>query len=97
VQGISSNDWGSWKSTTLDLDRIQSALPSYALSDPQRELVKRRILLIRQTIEGTPKSLHWSISAKLGEKVRWYELSEADNILVYDNQFKVTAAYASNT
>jgi hypothetical protein len=86
VAKLCANDWGLWKTTTLNLNRIESALSSFELTEEQRELVKERIDLLKQTIASMPKSMRWSMRAKLGEKVRWYELPEEDKKVV-DSKF----------
>ncbi len=91
VGKLCANDWGLWKTTTLNLDRIDSALSSFKLTDEQRELVKERIELLKQTIASMPKSMRWSMRAKLGEKVRWYELPEDDKKVVDSNFFEASA------
>lgn len=78
VAKLCSNDWGLWKTVTLNLDRIKNSLPNYALQQDQRDMVQQRIEVLRKTIESAPKSLKWTMRAKIGEKVRWYELPEAD-------------------
>lgn len=90
VGKLCANDWGLWKTTTLNLKRIESALSSFKLTDEQRELVKERIDLIKQTIESMPKSIRWGMRAKLGEKVRWYELPEEDKKIVDSNFFEAS-------
>ena len=41
-----------------------------------KEVTKKRLQQMRDAIEATPKSTKWKIRAKVGERVRWYELPE---------------------
>jgi hypothetical protein len=73
------NDWGWWRTITLNLDRItalasgdgQRLVPAGGKHDPVEQLA-----VLSQAIEATPKSLRWKARARVGERVRWYEQPE---------------------
>src|SRR5215469_1050081 len=79
IRAIVGNDWGWWRTITLNLDRI-TALAS---GDGQRLVPaggKHRAVaqlgVLRTAMETAPKSLRWKARARVGERVRWYEMPE---------------------
>jgi hypothetical protein len=79
IRPLVGNDWGWWRTVTLNLDRI-TALTSDDDSKLIPEGGKHRAVdqlgALSQAIESTPKSLRWKARARVGERVRWYELPE---------------------
>jgi hypothetical protein len=79
IRPIVGNDWGWWRTVTLNLDRI-TALAS---GDGQRLVPAggkhsaiEQLAALSKAIETAPKSLRWKARAKVGERVRWYEMPE---------------------
>ena len=79
IRPIVGNDWGWWRTVTLNLDRI-TALAS---GDGQRLVpaggkhsAVEQLAALTKAIETAPKSLRWKARAKVGERVRWYEMPE---------------------
>lgn len=76
---IVADDWGWWRTVTGNLDRLVELLrgelarlvPPGARFDPVEQA-----LALRRHAEEVPKSLRWKIRARVGERVRWYELPE---------------------
>jgi hypothetical protein len=75
VQYTSSN-WGIYKTLTVNLDKVRSILPELALPEKESQVIIGRIDEIRKAMEDSPKTLAWKMRAKVGEKVKWYELPE---------------------
>jgi hypothetical protein len=79
IRPIVGNDWGWWRTLTLNLERIialagadQSGLmPAGGKHDAVEQLG-----VLSNAIEAAPKSLRWKARAKVGERVRWYEMPE---------------------
>lgn len=82
IAKLCSDDWGVYKTFTLNLDAILASLPERDLESAQKEEVRARINRLREAIELAPKSLKWNLRARVGERVRWYELPEPDQELV---------------
>jgi hypothetical protein len=82
IAKLCSDDWGLWRTTTLNLERISSALPRYVSSSDHQTQVKTKMDSLRKTIDSEPKSFRWKVRARVGEKVKWYELPEADREVV---------------
>ncbi len=76
---VLADDWGWWRTVTGNLDRVAELLrgelarlvPAAARFDPVEQA-----LAIRRHADAVPKTLRWKIRARVGERVRWYELPE---------------------
>jgi len=75
VAQLCSQDWGLYKTVTINLERVEELLNTdeFKLPVVERELILSRIGEIRDAIEATPKSLAWQLRDKIGTRVRWYE------------------------
>ena len=79
IRPLVGNDWGWWRTITLNLERIialasgdgQGLVPAGGKYDAVEQL---RVL--DEAAETTPKSLRWKARARVGERVRWYETPE---------------------
>ena len=75
VVSLCSEDWGWYKTVTMNLGRSVGAAASFltgealdkGLGDLQR---------LTQMIEEAPKTLRWQVRARIGESVRWYDEPE---------------------
>ena len=82
LAGLCSDDWGIYKTFTINITNILNALPKYDLGAESAGIVQKRLEDIRNRIENAPKSVRWKVRAKVGEKVRWYELPDQDKEVV---------------
>ena len=70
-------DWGWWRTVTLNLDRIGHLLDGgerpgiVGPQDPRAALAT-----LAQAAEDAPKSRRWRMRARIGERKRWYETPE---------------------
>jgi len=64
------------------IHNLRGALDAYGLAAEQQQIVKDRAQQILTMIEEAPKSMSWKVRARVGEKVPWYELPEADKEIV---------------
>lgn len=78
IAKLCGQDWGLFRTITLNLERIESALPTYALTPEQQTMVKGKFDQLRKVINDEPKSFGWKMRARVGDKVKWYELPEQD-------------------
>jgi hypothetical protein len=78
IAKLCSQDWGLYRTITLNLERIEGALPTYNLSPEQQAMIKGKFNQLRKVIEDEPKSFSWKMRARVGDKVKWYELPEQD-------------------
>ena len=82
IADVCSHNWGIYKTFTTNINRTLSRLHEFSLDEDDRARVIQLSNLLLKMIEDKPKSLKWEMRAKLGEKVRWYELPEPDTKLV---------------
>jgi hypothetical protein len=74
---IVGGDWGWWRTTTGNLERVSGGLngtvgvPDGAEHDPVAQAQR-----LREYADEVPKTLGWKVRAKVGERMRWYELPE---------------------
>ncbi len=78
IAKLCSQDWGLNRTITLNLERIEASLPAYSLTPDQQAMVKGKFNQLRKVIEDEPKSFGWKMRARVGDKVKWYELPEQD-------------------
>jgi hypothetical protein len=79
---LCSSDWGIYKTFTINLDRLLGKVGELNLEEDTKQVVRNRIARVRTMIEETPKDLRWKMRARVGEKVKWYDLPEADKEVV---------------
>lgn len=78
IAGLTSDDWGLWRTLTGNLDLTVSYLDKYPqLTDDDRHVVRENIQELRSWIDAAPKSLKWRSRAVIGEKKKWYKDVEA--------------------
>ena len=72
---LCGQDWGLYKTTSINLKRVEEIIgdEKLNLSGAERGLILKRIAEIDQALEATPKSLAWQMRDKVGTRVRWYE------------------------
>src|SRR5205085_8686352 len=73
-------DWGWWRTVTLNLDRIGGLLAS---SNGDRPAIRggtlspnQQLATLADAAEAAPKTRRWRMRARVGERKRWYELPE---------------------
>lgn len=74
-------DWGLYKTLIINLEKIETILmeQELALTSAQKELVLRRINLIRRTLNRVNKPILWMVRNSVGTRIRWYaEVEEVD-------------------
>lgn len=79
---LCSDDWGIYKTFTMNLDKVLTTLPERSLDQGQKDAVKGKTERLRQVIESEPKTFKWKMRARIGERTPWYELPEADKEVV---------------
>lgn len=77
VCAVLADDWGFYHSASLNLEKLEAALDRWApLADVPVDRLRRRIAELRDAIDAAPKSRRWRLRARIGERMRWYELVE---------------------
>ena len=79
VARLCSNDWGLWRTTTMNLDKIRQLAHGYKeITVEQKEKVDVQVKTALAQIEKEPKSLAWRLRARVGDRVKWYK--EVDEV-----------------
>jgi hypothetical protein len=74
VCGLTSNDWGLWRTVTGNLDMVVEFLGRYPqLTGEDREVVQGRIDELKKHINAHPKTLRWKLRNVIGERIKWYK------------------------
>jgi hypothetical protein len=76
ITGLCGADWGLWRTVTLSLAKLGAWTSSQVGEDGLRTLILERIQGILDAMDSCPKSLGWKLRAKIGERLRWYEVPE---------------------
>jgi len=78
ISGLVGDDWGWWKTISLNLERLRAALSdgSAAVPGGGRLDPAQAVQTLAQTLQNTPKSRRWKLRDRIGERKRWYEMPE---------------------
>ncbi len=86
VARLCGDDWGIYKTFTINLGTLLSKLNDYNLEPAERGVAEKRAQKLLEDIEAAPKSLKWKLRARVGERAAWYETPEPDAAVV-DSRF----------
>ena len=75
VAGRCRGDWGLYKTTTMNLERVESYVAEADLPVDDGTLGDR-IDRLRGRIEEEPKTLRWRLRSLIGERKQWYRRPE---------------------
>ncbi len=76
VAELCARDWGWWRTATANLAGCRELLRETPLGETDRARIGGRLEEVERAIERAPRSLRWRARARVGERVRWYELPE---------------------
>ena len=78
ISGLVGDDWGWWKTISLNLERLRTALGDGSVAVPEggRRDPAEAVQTLAQTLEDAPKSRRWKLRDRIGERKRWYETPE---------------------
>ncbi len=73
IASLCSNDWGLWRTITMNLDKVCLLAQGYTqLTPEQKEKIDSQVKTALDRIEQEPKSLAWRLRARVGDRVKWY-------------------------
>jgi hypothetical protein len=78
---LCARDWGLFKTTSINLSRLEDLLTSggLELTEAERNTVLRRIEEIRKALAAMKKNLFWMARDRVGTRLRWYtEVEEVE-------------------
>ena len=75
IAKLCGQDWGLYKTTSINLKRVEDVVrdEKLNLTEAERGLILKRVSEIQQTFATMPKSMAWQMRDKVGTRVRWYE------------------------
>jgi hypothetical protein len=73
IAGLTSSDWGLWRTITMNLDKVSRLAQGYTqLTPEQKEKVHAQVKTALERIEHEPKNLAWRLRSRVGDRVKWY-------------------------
>lgn len=76
IAGLCAQDWGLNRTLELSILRLEDSLEGLGLAREQATQARNGLGELAARIEREPKSLRWKARARVGERLRWYELPE---------------------
>jgi hypothetical protein len=76
IAGLTSDDWGLWRTVKLNVERVHEQIGSLSLDAVTSEHVLEQIDVLWERIEREPKSRRWRLRDRVGDRKRWYELPD---------------------
>jgi hypothetical protein len=79
IGAVVAGDWGWWRTVTGNLDKLGQLADGEhrdLVPDGRRFEPVPQIGLIRRACDDVHKTVKWKVRAKVGDRVRWYELPE---------------------
>jgi len=82
IVGLTSADWGWWRTVTGNIARLQTYVASELGPDeldtgaPRRFDPATQLSALADAIEAAPKSTKWRLRARVGDRMTWYEEPE---------------------
>jgi hypothetical protein len=74
VAQLCANDWGLWRTTTMNLDKVRSLAHGYEqLTSEEKSHVQSKVDAALKRIEAEPKPMAWRLRDRVGDRVKWYK------------------------
>lgn len=74
VAALCGNDWGLWRTMTMNLDKVRKMAQGYEqLTAEQKQRIEEQVQSALTRLEQEPKSLAWRLRARVGDRVKWYK------------------------
>jgi hypothetical protein len=71
---LCANDWGLWRTTTMNLDKVKQLAQHYAQLTPEQKLkVESQVNEALARLNNEPKSMAWKLRDRVGDRVKWYK------------------------
>jgi hypothetical protein len=74
IRKLTSEDWGLYRTIELNVARVQAFASEFGYQVAASAVTA--LLRLFEALEVAPKSTRWKLRAKVGDRVRWYELPE---------------------
>jgi hypothetical protein len=76
LTSVLGRDWGFEHTVRINLEKVRASLSGRGLAEAVSATVYERIAGITSALDAGRKSVGWQLRARVGERVRWYELPE---------------------
>ncbi len=74
IAGLCANDWGLWRTTTMNLDKVRQLANGYhQLHVEQKSKVSEQVNLILKRLNEEPKPFAWKMRNQVGDRLKWYK------------------------
>ncbi len=74
VAELCSTDWGLWRTTTMNLNKVRQLAQGYEqLTPEQKEKITSQVGSAIAQLDQAPKSMAWQLRARVGDRVKWYK------------------------
>ena len=71
---LCANDWGLWRTTTMNLDKVRQLAQGYEqLTPEQKTKITSLVNAILARLGQEPKPLAWRLRDRVGDRVKWYK------------------------
>jgi hypothetical protein len=71
---LCANDWGLWRTTTMNLDKVKQLAQGYVqLANEQKIKITSQVNDILARLDSEPKPLAWRLRDRVGDRVKWYK------------------------
>jgi hypothetical protein len=76
VVAVTAGDWGFCTTFTDNVGHVRDRLAELLPAAGPRRVVAQRLDVIERAVADAPKTRAWRLRAKVGRRVRWYELPD---------------------
>jgi hypothetical protein len=76
LASVLGRDWGFEHTVRINLGKVRASVSGRGLADAVTATINGRIADITAALDTGHKSVGWQLRARVGERVRWYELPE---------------------
>jgi hypothetical protein len=74
VAELCANDWGLWRTTTMNLEKVKQLAGHYTqLTPEQKSKIESQVQDALARINSEPKPLAWRLRDRVGDRVKWYK------------------------
>ena len=94
IADLLSTDWGLHRTVTMNIEKINSYLESSSIEPKKKRRISDEIEYLRNAIALRPKSVAWKLRARIGDKVKWYELPEEVEYVVPSEKGRASRRHA---
>jgi len=71
---LCANDWGLWRTTTMNLDKVRQLAHGYEqLSPEHKSRVATQVDEVLTRLDQESKPLAWRLRDRVGDRVKWYK------------------------